>query len=131
MAEFNVYCVCIAKEPGVEVRGDVRAKDSLIGSEQQVPAEQVASLPQEPNTDAASEQVTPSPQPPNTEAGSSSCQPVPDRLADMLLTVGTSFRHCQNISECDPEQMINWMNSSLASMNMVCIKIISSFLYTA
>jgi hypothetical protein len=118
MAEFNVYCACIAKEPGVEVEGDVRAKDSLSGSEQQVPA-------------AASEQVTPSPQPPSTEAGSSSCQPVPDRLADMLLTVGMSFRHCQNIPECDPEQMINWMNSSLASMNMVCTKIISSFLYTA
>jgi hypothetical protein len=131
MTEFNVYCSCIAEEPGVEGEEDVGAKDSLFGSEQQVPAEQVASLPQEPNTDAATEQVTPSPQPPSTEAGPSSCQPVPDRLADMLLTVGTSFRYCQNIPDCDPEQMINWMNSSLASMNMVYTKIISSFLYTS
>jgi hypothetical protein len=104
------------------VRGeaDLGVKDPLTGGEQQVPADQVASLPQQPNTDAATEHAAPSPQPPSTEAGSSSCPPVPDRLAEMLLTLGTSFRHVQNISECDTEQMIDSMNSFLASMNMVC-----------
>ena len=92
------------------------AKDPLAGGEQQVPDEQ----PQQPNTDAATEQMAPSPQPPSTEAGSSSCPPVPDRLAEMLLSLGNSFRHVQNIPDFDPDQMIEWMSSSLASMNMVC-----------
>ena len=92
-----------------------------LTDEQQASAEQVVTLPQEPNTDASSEHVAPSPQPPNTEAGSSSSPPVPERLAGMLLSLGTSFRHVQNIPEFDPDQMIDWMCSSLASMDKVNI----------
>jgi hypothetical protein len=103
---------CTAEEPDIgdreetvmEERPPVDDQQILMGN--QSPAEQAD---------------FPTAEQPNTDAGPSSIPPVPDRLADMLLALGTSFRHVQNIPEFDPEQMIDWMNSSLASMNKVCI----------